>query len=222
MNSNLKIQLNKQPFPHLVIKDLFTKDEISSIRVETDFLYQSSLSEASLTSSKSAGFPDGTILDKANYDVVYLDNVYSNLDNSIINTQIKNLVSQGIFFAYSQIEPWANRFRYFGLSLIGTSTKVNFFEPGHQYKAHRDLSEFTSLIYLHDEVKQFTGGLLNFPEFQFSYPCDHNTLILFPGRILHEVTEVSRLDKVSDEKPCRISINTFYSLFTHQPQKLHP
>jgi Rps23 Pro-64 3,4-dihydroxylase Tpa1-like proline 4-hydroxylase len=216
MNPNLKLRLNKNPFPHLVIEDLFTESELVSIRKETDFLYEGGLSEASLTSAKSAGSPDGSLHDKADYDVVYLDQVYINLDHSVIETKVKNLINQGVFHIYSQIEPWADRFCKFGTNYIQTDTKINFFNPGHKYEPHRDFSEFTSLIYLYDQPKSFSGGLLNFPEFKFSYPCDHNSLILFPGRIMHEVTEVFAIDAKNFEKPCRISINTFYAIHSQQ------
>jgi hypothetical protein len=211
MNSNLKLHLNKKPFPHLVIENLFSEKEISFLKKEIDFLEASALSETSFSSAKSSGFPDGSVVDKAKHGVVYLEDVFVNLDHSLIETQVKNLLNQGLFFIYSQIEPWATRFSYCGVHPITHFTKVNFFGDGEKYEAHRDASEFTSLMYFCETPKNFTGGSLHFPEFDFSYLCDNNSLILFPGYILHEVTEVSHI-KV-EGRSCRVSINTFYSDF---------
>jgi hypothetical protein len=209
MNSKLKVELNKKPFPHLIIRELFTPEEIVSVRREIDFLRESNLSLSSLTSAKEGGWANGFFIDKAKYDVVYLSQVYQKWENSIISRYVRNLSDQGIFLLFSTIDPSAFHFSH-GHDFI-EDTKVNFFNHGDKYDSHRDLSDFTSLIYLHDNPKSYTGGNLIFPDFKYSYPCENNSLILFAGYNRHEVTRVVATDPSETSAIQRVSINTFYT-----------
>jgi hypothetical protein len=210
MNNNLKISLKRKPFPHLILEDVFTDEEIFLMRREIDVLKQCNLSLSSLTSDKDTAKPDGTYEDRARYQVVYLDQVYKEQENSTISCFLADLLGQGLFFLFSEVEPWAARLSKAALPFSQT-VKINFFSAGDRYKPHRDNSEFTSLYYLQDTPKNYTGGNLNFSEFNYSFPCNDNTLILFAGHNKHEVTEVTPIDPSKSKSTQRIAINAFYN-----------
>ena len=44
--------------------------------------------------------------------------------------------------------------------------------------------------YFHKEPKSFSGGELYFPKCDYEFPCNNNTLIIFPGWVEHGVREV--------------------------------
>jgi hypothetical protein len=211
MNPNLKVKLNKDPFPHLILEDVFTPEELFSINREIEFLQESNLSLSALTSAK-VRHSDGSYEDKAKYKVIYLTSVFQSWANSFIARKIRDLGDQGILSLYSQIEPWVCLAQQRGWQ---ERIKINFYEDGDKYEEHRDEAEFTSLIYLSGEKKLYSGGDLHFTEYSYSYACEHNSLILFPGHKKHKVSEVKSLDGVTSNQTLRVAINTFYTVNNH-------
>lgn len=212
MNHNLKVKLNKDPFPHLILEDVFTPEELLNVHREIDFLEETNLTLSARTSVKERGWPDGRLVDKSKFSTIHIPEVYQSWQNSTICRKVRELTDQGLFFVFSNVDPRAIEFC---LSYKFTElSKINFFRPGDKYDSHRDNSDFTSLIYLYREPKQFQGGLLNFPDYDYSYNCDENSLILFAGYHRHEVTKVSlSFDEEQNYKDIqRISINTFHTL----------
>ena len=51
--------------------------------------------------------------------------------------------------------------------------------------------QFLAFYYIHKEPKKFYGGDLLFPEYDYKYPCDNNSMIIFPGWVQHSVEKVS-------------------------------
>jgi hypothetical protein len=216
MNPNLKVKLNVDPFPHLILEDLFTSEELFSIGKEIEFLQESNLSLSALTSAK-VQHVDGSYEDKAKYKVIYLTSVFQSWKNSFIARKIRDLGDQGILFLYSQIEPWVDLVQQRGWK---ENIKINFYENGDKYDEHKDASEFTSLIYLSGEKKLYSGGDLHFPDYSYSYACEHNSLIFFPGHKKHKVSEVKSLEGIESNQTLRVAINTFYSVNNHSEQEI--
>ena len=64
------------------------------------------------------------------------------------------------------------------------------YDDGDHYLPHDDISFFTSLIWLYDEPKPFTGGDLIFSDYDYKIECKNNTGVCFLGPMRHEVTKV--------------------------------
>lgn len=62
---------------------------------------------------------------------------------------------------------------------------------GQYYNAHKDASLFTVLTWFHHTPKPFTGGDLIFPDYNnYTIPCNNNTGIIFYGPLRHEVPPI--------------------------------
>ena len=65
------------------------------------------------------------------------------------------------------------------------------YADGQYYNPHCDQSLFTTLVWLYEEPKPFTGGDLIFWEYdKYTIPCNNNTGIIFYGSTIHEVPPI--------------------------------
>lgn len=91
------------------------------------------------------------------------------------------------------------------------SSLVSYYsEDNDSYLPHKDLGIITMLIWLHNGPTNFTGGDLTFPEFNITIPAKHNTGIIFPSWITHQVTPIKIIDPRKDSG--RICISLFGSV----------
>lgn len=74
-------------------------------------------------------------------------------------------------------------------SLKGWDILFSGYKNGDFYKAHRDDSKMTVLLWLGE--KDFKGGDLYFPDFDYAIEYEPNKLIMFPSHYQHEVTPIS-------------------------------
>jgi hypothetical protein len=213
MNENLRISIHKEPFPHLTITDLLTRLEVDKIRKEIEYLGFQNFSKDSFTSAKVTGFADGSVKSKSKYQVIYLDPIFKDVGSSVIGGLTYDLLGQGVFSLLEQVEPWAGRML---LGPAKISPKINVYNHGDKYESHFDGSFFTALLYLHESPKPYTGGELYFKDFDYEFACEHNSLILFPGHVNHEVKEVVAVDP-ANTKNLRTAINIFFNPLTEQP-----
>lgn len=207
MNDKLAINLKKEPFPHLIIDDCLTPGELQKVGQEVDYLYLQNLSKDSFTSAKVAGFADGSVKSKAHYKVIYLTQIFTCQNNTVIGSLVDDLLRQGLLTLFSQVEPWAITL---GSKKHTVEIKINLYDCGDKYERHTDGSYFTLLYYYYEDPKPFTGGNLIFPDHGLTYSCKHNSLILFPGHISHEVEEVKSVNP-DKKKGIRTAINVFIS-----------
>ena len=213
MNENLQIAIHKEPFPHLIITNLLTSLEVDKIWKEIEYLGFQNFSKDSFTSAKVTGFADGSVKSKSKYQVIYLDPVFKDIGSSVIGGLTHDLLGQGIFSLLEQVEPWAGRMPR---TLVKISPKINIYNHGDKYESHNDGSFFTALLYLHGDPKPYTGGELCFNDFDCEFACEHNSLILFPGHVNHEVKEVVAINSINT-KNLRTAINIFFNPPTEQP-----
>lgn len=80
-------------------------------------------------------------------------------------------------------------------------------QDNQEYKSHVDSSVITCIMWFHNGETNFTGGELYFPEFDIEVSPLHNTGIIFPSHIEHQVKPVQIIDKNRDSG--RISYNIF-------------
>lgn len=172
----------EDPFPHAIIDNFFTEEELKSVWKELEFLTDSSklLDE---TKTGSAYNADGS-LKKVNYGM-FLDQIYTdrNLSN-ILNLSKKVFDVKTMDFLYRK--HWV--FRYLRESTRDT-TLLSYYENNNHYDTHFDYASITILTHLFKEPKQFTGGDLVFQD-NYQLPLVNNRTILFPSVIDHAVTEI--------------------------------
>ena len=88
-------------------------------------------------------------------------------------------------------------------------TLISYYENNDYYKAHADTSDITALTWLFKEPKRFTGGDLIFPDTEERIECKNNKIILFPGCIRHQVTEINMEKQHQNQKLGRWCITQF-------------
>ena len=73
-------------------------------------------------------------------------------------------------------------------NMQGFDPLFSAYRNGDYYKAHRDQARLTLLLWLGE--KNFTGGDLYLPDFDYTIPFEPDTAIIFPSHYQHEVTKV--------------------------------
>ena len=74
-------------------------------------------------------------------------------------------------------------------SINGFNVLFSAYRNGDYYKPHRDTAKLTVLLWLGE--KNFEGGDLYLPDFDYTIPYEPSKLIMFPSYYQHEVTEIS-------------------------------
>jgi len=181
----MKLHVIKYPFPHVVINDYFTEEELKRVWKELNFLTQKDklqIPEKTGTARNEDGTP------KKRNSGLFLDEVYSNRDISDIlkfGRKIFDDVESRKIIANScwELKPWLDGIGRF-------TTLVSYYEDSDYYKPHKDIGFFTTLVHLFTEPKHYTGGELYFPEFDFTVPTVYNRMFIFPSQLEHQVNLV--------------------------------
>lgn len=74
-------------------------------------------------------------------------------------------------------------------SINGFDVLFSAYRDGDYYEAHRDKAKLTALFWLGE--KDFDGGDLYLPDFDYTIKYEPNKLIMFPSHYMHEVTKIS-------------------------------
>lgn len=191
--SELKIALLQEPFPHAIIDNFYDEDELKLIWQELDYYtYSDKLVPASTIGGATR---NGEKLPKHNG--IALDEIYGN------NRQISNILTcnrkvfdKNILESFASLSPliWDLK------ELNQDHTIIKYYEDTDYYKFHRDEARFTCLTYLYKEPKAFTGGDLQFHQFDYIIPIVNNRLIFFTGCIDHASTTLNMNDNYKDKK----------------------
>ena len=131
--------------------------------------------------------------EKTNSHAIALDELYSKKYRSISNilTVNRKLFDPDILMSFAKDHDCCR---------IATEcnydvTKVRYYHDKEYYKPHIDTYfQYLSFSYFYKEPKKFSGGELYFPQYDYDYSCENNSMIIFPGWVAHGVTEVS-IDK---------------------------
>ena len=184
----LQAKAYKDPFPHLIVEDFYNEKELELIWEELNFYTKpGKLLEAKDYSG---------VVDKTNARALSLDSLYvDHSSNGSVNYRpISNILSTtrkvfdcGILKAYTKI----NDCCILGDKCDKDFTKVRYYHHGEYYKPHIDGGFHTlAFSYFHKTPKSFTGGELYFPKYNYEFPCNDNTIIIFPSWVEHGVREV--------------------------------
>ena len=184
-----------EPFFHNIIHDFYDSEEQSLIWEELEFLNK----PGKLLPPDETGDP----LSSPNKKAVFLDSLYS-------HRQFSNILSlnRKIFkiLPYLKDNPFSEYIRVSDTD----HTMVSYYEDGSYYKSHHDYYVISTTTTFWKEPKKFTGGELKFTEFDYTPEMFHNSIIIFPSYLKHEVTPL-KLDD-NDGVNGRYSINQFFSI----------
>ena len=185
----VKLISNYEPFPHLIIEDFYNKNELELIWEELNFYTKPG---KLLGADQYGGVKDKTNAKALHLDAIYTD--YEYLDGkpnpnyrniSNILTVNRKIITSGILDEYAKLHECCD------LIYNTNTTKVRYYHDGEYYEPHKD-SSFQTLVfsYFYKEPKAFTGGELYFPRHNYKYPCNNNSMIIFPSWVEHGVNEV--------------------------------
>lgn len=192
----------------LVVKNLYTDFEVFLIQKELDFLYYSNAftrDKEELGSAINYNDPDENLASRSG---LVLDNHYKNRQSSIIlQLNSKVFSNENIRNTFSTQNFYHSYFLTFDLD----ATLLQYYENGDNYAPHVDTSLFTAVTWFYKSPKQFKGGEFKFTELNFEIDCEHNSCVIFPSNLIHEVNKVTSDLKSSDEPYGRFSITQFLS-----------
>jgi Rps23 Pro-64 3,4-dihydroxylase Tpa1-like proline 4-hydroxylase len=177
----MNCQFYNEPFDHILITNTYTIKELIEVWKEID---QSSLKLKGPEHTMSA-FNDTGVYKKKNKGF-FVDYDKDKDKSSILKFREKFVnnvtcdVSGIIFKYYPSLNP--NKKIWYDFTSL-----VSYYEDGDYYEPHRDSSLFTSVTFLKKEESKFTGGQLNFPEYNLSIDPKNNTTIIFPSIVEHQV-----------------------------------
>lgn len=181
----MELHLIKTPFPHVIIDNFYTGEELFHIWKELDFLsYQTKMLSPSET---GAAFYEGTDIPKKSNYGIHLDDLYKNREVSNIMTINRKLFDKKIAEDISAFDFSFNTWK----TVNSDMTLVSYYENNGHYDSHRDLSCYTFLTWLYKKPKSFSGGDMYFEEYDYSLEIDNNKGILFHGSIMHKVTDIT-------------------------------
>jgi len=188
----MKITSYRTPVEYIVIDDFLPDDVQNQFLIECENLIKKSSDV-----DKSALDPEGNILRKGSccfLDRMFLDRsdsyILSNFRKYLYSEQISNT----IFDIDTIMQYW---------TLTNSDwTMVSYYENSDYYKPHKDMSLFTSLIWLNREPKQFDGGDLTFTSHNHTIKYKNNRCVIFPSVTTHEVSEIKMKDNCENGRFC--------------------
>jgi 2OG-Fe(II) oxygenase superfamily len=186
------VQNLKHPFYHTIIYDVFNGFELNQIMEEKKYL--ESLNPLDYVDVNDAHHIDLFEKQKVkSYGIQRILNDSSRIKD--IAKKIYNLKGMGIL---GEDNPY--------LRYIDASTQENLFlniyKNGSRYDTHYDTSTLTALYVMWEGNGRVNGGSFVFNEYNYRPYLTHNSCLIFPSYLDHEVEELFCDDAVS-----RITIN---------------
>jgi len=199
----MKIKEYVNPFPYVIIEDLYNKEELISIWEELDFLcYPHKLLPPNQTGTAHI---TAAVESKKNSGI-FLNQLYYNSEISNI-TKVTEKVFEYLVKDYKKINSWFCQ----NSDTRTHSTLVSYYENGDYYYPHRDSNLITILNWFFKEPKKFSGGDLYFSDFSIDIKLRNNTTVIFPGMIRHAVEDIRMDEKYRNKKLGRFCISQFVS-----------
>ena len=175
----MKATFKLEPFPHVLLEDFYTKGEWASVMREIK-----NLDPHLLPPEYSGSARHGKTGQLLKYNSgIFLTDAMPNAEMIKFSRghMTKELTEQ------IECKWWRDQW-----------TKQNYqrwmlsrYSDGQYYNPHSDQSVQTTLIWLHEDPKPFTGGDLIFWEYdKYTIPCNNNTGIIFYGSTIHEVPPI--------------------------------
>ena len=199
---NIRADSYLEPFPHIIFHNFYNEKELELIWEELDFYTKPS----KLVETKDYG----GVIGYTNAKALWLDKLYGTKYRNVSNILYVNrkLFEKEILEAFANVHD--------SCSIAATcnhdSTKVRYYHDGDKYDPHVDCTiQFLGFSYFYREPKRFEGGELFFPDYDYTYSCDNNSLIMMPGWVRHGVTEIKIKDSDYFQGFGRYAITSFFS-----------
>ncbi len=137
---------------------------------------------------------------------LFIDDYYNERrdESDILNVhQIVNTI------LLDELENKHQLFRYFSAT-NSHNTLLSVYTNSNSYFEHFDRSVITAITYLWNQPKKFTGGNLLFNEYDIQYEPELGDVVVFPGFVRHEVSEV----QMNNDDPLhgRYAISQFFHI----------
>tara|TARA_Y100000401_G_scaffold98064_1_gene85695 strand:+ start:161 stop:838 length:678 start_codon:yes stop_codon:yes gene_type:complete len=197
----------KKPFPHLILKNFYNKKELNLIWEELNFYTKPN----KLFTAKDFG----AVVGKTNSHAIALNLLYSPKFESISNilTVNRKALDFSVLKEFAELDKSCKD----AICTNNNIVKVRYYHDKEYYKPHIDSNfQFLSFSYFYKKPKKFNGGELIFPDYDYKYKCDNNSIIIFPATIKHGVTEVSINQSDYYEGYGRYCISNFFSKVTQK------
>ena len=192
----------QKPFPHLILKNFYTQEELRLIWQELNFYTQ----PGKLFDAKDFG----GVVGRTNSHAISLDELYYNKKLRKISNILqvnRKLFDQDLLSGFAKVDDCC------GIATMCNDdiTKVRYYHDGEYYEPHTDLAfQFLSFSYFYREPKKFIGGEVYFPQYDYEYPCYNNSVIMFPGWVKHGVRAVKIDNSDYFEGKGRYCISSFF------------
>ena len=198
---NIKASAYTEPFPHIIYHNFYDDEELELIWEELTFYTK----PGKLLEAKDYGGVIGFTNAKAIFlDRLYVDK-YRNMSN--ILTVNRKMFHKEVMEPFAKLHPCcciADKSNH-------DVTKVRYYHDGDYYDPHTDKSvQFLGFSYFYKEPKRFEGGELYFSEYDYTHPCENNSLIILPGWVKHGVNKISIKDSDYFEGFGRYAITSFF------------
>lgn len=179
----VSVKLIQSPFPHVIIEDFYTKDELFLIWQEFNFLISKN---KTYQDYGTALREDGSL--KASGIKVSLDDIYNDRNASNILTINRKIFDQELLNIIASLHPLMG-----GIKRCNKDgTFIRYYDEDDQYHPHFDVARFTAISYFYKEPKAFKGGDLFFNEFDYTIPIKNNSVVIFMGcAIEHASTKIT-------------------------------
>tara|TARA_B100001250_G_scaffold290541_1_gene252308 strand:- start:103 stop:780 length:678 start_codon:yes stop_codon:yes gene_type:complete len=212
MPEELHCTVYQEPFPHLIVKNYYNEEELELIWEELKFYTK----PGKLLEAKDfGGVVDATNSHAISLDALYIDYSKQDNNNSNVNYRLmsniltvsRKLFNSGILDVFSDIHGCCSIAKYSNWDI----NKIRYYHNGEYYEPHTDKAmQFLAFYYIHKEPKKFTGGEVYFPEYDYEFNCDNNSMIILPGWVQHGVREVKIEDSDYYDGWGRYAITTFF------------
>ena len=190
----------KEPFPHIIINNLYNEEELELIWEELKFFTKPN----KLLEAKDYGGVVGYTPARA----VILDDVFARYRQmSNILTVSRKLFKSPILSEFGKIHDCCSIAKDCNWDIV----KLRYYHNNDYYDPHIDRSmQFLGFSYFYKEPKKFEGGELLFPKYDYKVPCDNNSIIIMPGWVQHAVSKVSIEDSEYFDGWGRYAVTHFF------------
>ena len=198
-----------EPFPHMIINNLYNEEELKLIWEELNFFTK----PGKLLEAKDYG----GVVERTNARAVVLDEVFAtHRQMSNILTVNRKLFKSDILYEFGKIHDCCS----IAKDCNNDITKLRYYHNNDYYEPHTDRSfQFLGFSYFYKEPKKFEGGELLFPKYEYTVPCDNNSIIIMPGWVEHGVSKVSIEDSDYFDGWGRYAITSFFGTIDKSGEK---
>lgn len=197
------IQSYGDDIPIVVFKQILQPHHILSMIDEIGFINKnnylktgdqtiSAVNELNETKKNMGVFLDQIYKDRRKESKIL--SIHEKLVNAVLS---KHLANRNIVFEY---------FKHTNIH----NTLVNVYLDKNSYFEHFDQSILTSITFLWNQPKKFTGGSLIFNNYGIELVPELGDVVIFPGFCSHEVSEITLPDDNFDNG--RYSISQFFNI----------